>query len=921
MARSRVAHGVLSDSAREGTGGQLRNHSPVFGRFHAVSALDSQSPGNGFHPATSSASRPRTYDQGAAPQMEDLESLRRLTAEFAERQEELAVMRDREELEWVDAARRADDGELPSRGPPLHYLLHADHERRLDRHQRLRDERQREQVERERFEGPQTRVASKATEEQIVNRLHGEAEQRRLRQEERKHRKEFVEGLQQNLAQPPRGAPLKFSSGEQEKPAWERLHQIASQKDAHLEIQRKQKDEAELQHLQETSVHRGLGAASPAAVVDAAGARLYSEGQKLLLKKEELAQAAEEEERRQLQQVSVHRNSLPSGGSWVQASERLYNDKKKNDTRLEETRQALERKKQEGKLVASRGEISQSVNRLYEDARRRDDLQRLTRETMEQEEFDRCEAESVHSRTKCQPYSHKDVARISDRLYRTRSSTPPRTQQAPAKSIETKSGRPCIGGKIGSAPRFPSRRRESQDAALHRDASAPPAAVARVQTVLDDCAMNALRILLLGAIATSPEAQQTLLNFIQHQAPTGGEEFEVVELLTKFQSDQDVLDEAARRTQEETVKEEQEKQKAEDETEEQWQRRLRKIERAKLRAILVKREEEAKNPPPADSVELLEEDVRQVVRLVLCVETTEMTNEQIGSLCKTLSVGQKLTFQAFKHFLGFGRITLNHSELEFTQALRIAEQQRPPERPKAPLGRSRSAVGATPRGSSTLYSARQGPNGARTSVSDLKEAAPSASTPPSASKGAGRGSTPARRSTTPSAPATRQTSRQTSWQTPLLPNEGTKTAALAAAVAAGREKVEDGEACRDCANCSPKSTKFDSPERAWKTDEALRALAAEAARKVQASQPKQAPSQDPPVLPPQFKECAECSPKKTEFDEAQEQLVGMLVTRENRPVRSPRRGRSPRMSDMQRHPDVMMQLVQEGALMGFSGGA
>jgi hypothetical protein len=170
--------------------------------------------------------------------------------------------------------------------------------------------------------------------------------------------------------------------------------------------------------------------------------RLYLDGLDRERRRKQMQQRIEDDEMLQLRGDSVHHRPVASvqhpelaAYTAVSAQERLYEDARLREDRLEEMRREKERSLWEmSQSSADHASLEESVHRLYSDAQSRNRVMRLYREQLDAAECERLQSASVHNRAKVrlstQPHAQK-IADISERLYASRSATPRRREPTP----------------------------------------------------------------------------------------------------------------------------------------------------------------------------------------------------------------------------------------------------------------------------------------------------------------------------------------------------------------------------------------------------------------------------------------------------------------------------------------------------------
>eukprot|EP00929_Paragymnodinium_shiwhaense_P066460 TRINITY_DN33338_c0_g1_i1.p1 TRINITY_DN33338_c0_g1~~TRINITY_DN33338_c0_g1_i1.p1 ORF type:complete len:762 (-),score=168.19 TRINITY_DN33338_c0_g1_i1:156-2441(-) len=435
-----------------------------------------------------------------------------------ERQQKLQRWADEEEGKWLDSVGRACDGEFQSRGPPIHFLLHAEHTMREERQRRRRDEEERAQAEKAK-ELTRRTVKSvpqpQAVVREISQRLFDVAEQQRAKQEEMRQRHQLAEDLQLRVVETARAdlPRLLAADTERQEPCWERLYSIRNDKEDRLKEERQRQAEEEHAYMEEVSIHKSTRnsnvldeqpqeawqrpqAAEPPLIPR--HERLYLDSQQRLERRQQVLMLEERQKEEEMRRASVHRHLDGAGGD-VAASvqdthQRLYEDAKLKEKRLEYRRHDLA---QDGQAFRPQEKqspeaVQERLQLLYEDNRRRAEQMRVRKAQLEEQERKKHESESVHSRATAERvWTRRDLAELSDRLSRARSVTPTRR---PTKDTAPKPAAGSAGGSFGKAERWPTRSSRARQAI-------------RIETVmkLDAAGFEALRKKVQESIFKLPE--------------------------------------------------------------------------------------------------------------------------------------------------------------------------------------------------------------------------------------------------------------------------------------------------------------------------------------------------------------------------------------------------------------------------------
>eukprot|EP00927_Polykrikos_kofoidii_P045786 TRINITY_DN39890_c0_g1_i1.p1 TRINITY_DN39890_c0_g1~~TRINITY_DN39890_c0_g1_i1.p1 ORF type:complete len:770 (+),score=165.57 TRINITY_DN39890_c0_g1_i1:44-2311(+) len=387
----------------------------------------------------------------------DMQRLHALHADYARKIEELDRRRTEEEQSW-NTVEKEEHGAQRKGVIGLHDLLYEDHRLRAERLQRRQEAEERAKLERERqLRGSTAQSAPRVVVEETARRLHEDAEKRRLKQEDRRQREEHVWELQQGLSK-----IGKFAKDPGDPPRWETLHAKASERELRLESERHRREEKERKQLEEMSVHRVGAFLEDEEEEMPRYERLYLDGLQRRERHEQKLQCQEVIEERCLQTISVHRRNSVASGTAEERAERLYADARDRELRFDERRRCQTEAEREHALLQSlvcKEVVKDRVGRLYKDAARRRETQRLNKVMKEEDEVERREAESVHAKAKHRNWSMRDIADVSDRMYRARSVTPPRPKREPAADADVvrtprTSKETAVGGTIGRAPRF-----------------------------------------------------------------------------------------------------------------------------------------------------------------------------------------------------------------------------------------------------------------------------------------------------------------------------------------------------------------------------------------------------------------------------------------------------------------------------------
>lgn len=319
------------------------------------------------------------------------------------------------EARWWDAdvsnGRRSFSGFVSREGNERFERLYADSASRMAKIEKLREEAMRERSDRELSYMPKVKKAAAEDLAQACDRLYGEAENRRQRQEKRKQEKEYLEDLHEALrvGGRARSTPNLVRNSESR---WERLHAKGAEMQKKLDRERKIKLEEEQKQLEKISIHNKPGGAEAKASFN----RLYHDGMQRELRREQRRIVSQENESMNMQSRSVHAQE-PHGVTAEQATERLYVEGKLREQRLEMQRKKKEEEDQtKMRKVASARTIDKRVKMLYGDAERRKADREWMQDEYEKEVLTEFLRESVHAHVRQNPTG--ELERIFERSQR-----------------------------------------------------------------------------------------------------------------------------------------------------------------------------------------------------------------------------------------------------------------------------------------------------------------------------------------------------------------------------------------------------------------------------------------------------------------------------------------------------------------------
>lgn len=345
-------------------------------------------------------------DAGARPQ--DLKSYAHIHSEHARKLDRLAArMEKRDQQER--ALRVGSVRKLVGHTGNVFQRLHDDHARKQERLALLSERKQiKELLHEEEMKGP-PRVGPLDEVQNSVERLHEDAELRKMRQREREQ-----EILAERESMVPRPAQLAWYEGGLSR--WDLLHAHASCKEHVLEEKRLKKHMSEEKWLQECSIHAKTAPATNSK--DDRGLifeRLYNDNIYKARRMDEARRKEEENEMCHRMQRSIHRcvnESLTPESTLTSCTQRLYAAGQLQARRLEEKRLQEERdQRRRPQAKLSDDVYNQNIDRyelLYCDAHRREEEKRLKRELWAKEEEHELRNRSVHLGV------HQNSAQISE---------------------------------------------------------------------------------------------------------------------------------------------------------------------------------------------------------------------------------------------------------------------------------------------------------------------------------------------------------------------------------------------------------------------------------------------------------------------------------------------------------------------------
>lgn len=321
----------------------------------------------------------------------------------------------------------------PTRRADVFDRLHAQHARKLERIASLKERALRDEEEQaEALRRTTLRLGSVDEAERATSRLYNDAANRRRRSEMRQLEKEqqeqrCLEEQQMEITLLPRSrSAMALSDGAaQATPRWERLYNVAPDRERRLELERRRAAEEEERSLQALSVHKAaLG------VREGEGAhtfeRLYNDSLHRDIRLVQLQAFGAEEESRRILEGSVHRSvaDKSSAETVEECTRRLHEESRRRMERLEGKRKKAEDAEaaaaQNCCPTVSAATIEECTRRLHEESQRRVERLEEKRRRAEMEEAERIAAATPRPSASTTCISADDCAQRSQDEHRRR---------------------------------------------------------------------------------------------------------------------------------------------------------------------------------------------------------------------------------------------------------------------------------------------------------------------------------------------------------------------------------------------------------------------------------------------------------------------------------------------------------------------